>query len=194
MMSKRDYWTNLGFSEHYANNIAKAIRLLTRHLGLSEQDLLGLAKLVEFRNKVKPEMSIDQFVLFLTYLAELNFLSDEAYQGFKKFYNDDDIIKDRIEAVGKVLAQKENSGDEDPIEWMITEFLSRYYQEKVKNSITVGVDAKLLAEFMALATEEEGKAFGKQINEKVNNLLKEWYKKVKDRVFRERLKGKKTLM
>ncbi len=190
-MSKRDYWTNLGFSEHYANNIVKAIRLLTRHLGLSEQDLLGLAKLVEFRNKVKPEMSLDKFVLFLTYLAELNFLSDEAYQGFKKFYNDDDIIKDRIEAVGKVLAQKENSGDEDPIEWMITEFLSRYYQEKVKNSITVGVDAKLLADFMALATEEEGKAFGKQINEKVNNLLKEWYKKVKDRVFRERLKGKK---
>ncbi|MGC8580609.1 MAG: hypothetical protein ACP5MB_11225, partial [bacterium] len=93
--------------------------------------------------------------------------------------------------IGKVLAQKENSGDEDPVEWMITEFLARYYQEKVKNSVTVGVDAKLLSEFMALATDEEGKAFGKQINEKVNNLLKEWHKKVKDREFRERLKGKK---
>ncbi len=192
MMTKRDYWTNLGFANSYAEHTAKGIRLFMRHIGLSEQDLGGLIKLIEFRNKTKPDMPLDQFVLFLTYLAELNFLSDEAYQGFKKFYNDDEILRDRIELIGKVLAQKENEGDEDPIEWMTTEFLARYYQEKTKNSITVGVDAKLFAEFMSLATEEEGKAFGKQINEKVNNLLKEWHKKVRERAFREKLRKKQS--
>lgn len=186
-----EYWQSLDYSKSYSEWLARSIRVFLQHAGLTEQDIAGIMKLAEFRNRVKPEMPLDQFVLMLTYLAELNFLSDEAYEGYKKFYGDDEIIRDRLEAIGRVLYQKEKiEDDEDPIEWMITEFLARYYQEKVKNTITVGVDTKLLSEFMTLATDDEGKKFGQEINHKVNALLKDWVKRIKDRAFREKLRKK----
>ncbi len=167
--------------------------LLTKRLRISKQDLLSIAKLIELRNKAKPEMPLEQFVLFLTYLAELNFLSEEAYQGFKKFYKNDEMIKTRLDDLGKIFADvsKEAEEGEDPIEWMIVEYVTRYYAEKAQHTISVVVDRDTFCNLMEIATEEEAKEFGKGLMEKANNYIKDYYKKIKDKRMREKIRGKR---
>ncbi|HEM56229.1 MAG TPA: hypothetical protein ENO30_05655 [Thermodesulfobium narugense] len=178
--------------QDYTMNQEGNIEVLMNQIGLSERDAESLARLVEFRNRVKPEMPLDQFVLFLTYLAELNFLSEEAYQGFKKFYKTDENIKTVLEDLGRILfnGKDPEKEDEDPLEWMMVEYMSRYYKDKNQQSVTVMVDRDMLSELMNMVTDEEAKAFGIGITEKANSFLRDYYKKIKDKRAREKLRKK----
>ncbi len=177
-MTKKQYWKDLGFADSYAEHTAKGIRLFMRHIGMQEEDLPGLIKLIEFRNKIKPNMPLEQFVLFLNYLSELSFLTSEAEQGFKKFYKNDETIKEKINEIGKMLANIDNHHiTKDPIALIFHSLLNNKFTSD--NAITTDINLLQLLDFLHTATEEEKKELEHKITTSLNQALTEWQEKKK---------------
>jgi hypothetical protein len=106
-MFKASWWKERGYTEEYSRQIAKGVRALAREIKLREEDVEGLILLLEMRERLRPSMSLKEFLGGLLWsLVERQgiVLSEPAKKGYLRFYREEEIEK-KLNALGIALLE-----------------------------------------------------------------------------------------
>lgn len=188
-MLKKDYWTQKGFSESYADVIIKGVRVFAKETGLREEDIEGLKILISLRDSLRPSESLKDFLsnLLNTLIQRQGILlTQSAKKGFLRFYREEEI-EEKVNQLGEGLLHCLET-DFDPVEYAILEIIAKSFVKDT--SFVVQIDRKLYSEFLALTDKESAERLGILAKERIENLIRSLVKEIKDRKRREKVRGK----